>query len=104
MRAGRTAAYTPGIWNPLPYFDTVRADKQVGNIQGVSSFSGTISNAGTIAAAHTGIAIASSTITGRIVDSGNLYGGTGPCAWHRDNVFDDLAEALDAVWRRGRPQ
>jgi hypothetical protein len=31
-------------------------------------------------------------------------GGTGPCAWHRDNVFDDLAEALDAVWRRGRPQ
>ncbi len=29
---------TPGIWNPLPYFDTVRHDKQVGNIQSVSNF------------------------------------------------------------------
>jgi hypothetical protein len=25
-------------------------------------------------------------------------GGTGPCAWHRDNVFDDLAEALAQFW------
>jgi phospholipase C len=29
---------TFGIWNPLPYFDTVRADGQVGNIQSVSNF------------------------------------------------------------------
>ncbi len=29
---------TPGIWNPLPYFDTVRANHQEGNIQSVSRF------------------------------------------------------------------
>ncbi|MDQ1459006.1 MAG: hypothetical protein QOI08_490, partial [Actinomycetota bacterium] len=28
--------FTPGIWNPLPYFDTVRNDGQVGNVQGIS--------------------------------------------------------------------
>jgi len=28
-------ATTPGIWNPLPYFDTVRQDGQVGNVQDV---------------------------------------------------------------------
>ena len=26
-------ARTPGIWNPLPFFDTVKADGQLGNIQ-----------------------------------------------------------------------
>ena len=26
---------TPGIWNPLPWFDTVKADNQLGNIQDV---------------------------------------------------------------------
>ncbi|MGH9127076.1 MAG: alkaline phosphatase family protein [Acidimicrobiales bacterium] len=31
-------ASTPGIWNPLPYFDTVRADGQLGNIQSVDKF------------------------------------------------------------------
>jgi phospholipase C len=31
-------ARTPGIWNPLPYFDTVRADNQLQNIQSVTSF------------------------------------------------------------------
>jgi phospholipase C len=31
-------AATPGIWNPLPYFDTVRQDGQLGNIQSLSSF------------------------------------------------------------------
>jgi len=31
---------TPGIWNPLPYFDTVRSDHQVGNIQSVDRFYG----------------------------------------------------------------
>jgi phospholipase C len=31
-------AKTPGIWNPLPYFDTVRADGQEGNIQSVDDF------------------------------------------------------------------
>ncbi|MBV9525224.1 MAG: phospholipase [Candidatus Dormibacteraeota bacterium] len=29
---------TPGIWNPLPYFDTVKADGQLGNIQPADSF------------------------------------------------------------------
>jgi phospholipase C len=31
-------ARTPGIWNPLPYFDTVRNDHQERNIQPVSRF------------------------------------------------------------------
>jgi len=31
-------ARTPGIWNPLPYFDTVREDGQEGNIQSVENF------------------------------------------------------------------
>jgi phospholipase C len=31
-------AKTPGIWNPLPYFDTVRTDGQLGNIQSVQNF------------------------------------------------------------------
>ena len=34
----RQKASTPGIWNPLPYFDTVRADGQLGNIQSVDNF------------------------------------------------------------------
>ncbi len=29
---------TPGIWNPLPFFDTVKADGQEANIQPVSQF------------------------------------------------------------------
>jgi len=29
---------TPGIWNPLPWFDTVKADHQLGNIQSVHNF------------------------------------------------------------------
>ena len=29
---------TPGIWNPLPYFDTVKADGQLSNIQSVDQF------------------------------------------------------------------
>jgi phospholipase C len=31
-------ARTPGIWNPLPYFDTVRQDHQRGDIQSLSHF------------------------------------------------------------------
>jgi len=34
----RQNAATPGIWNPLPNFDTVRADGQEGNIQSVDKF------------------------------------------------------------------
>ncbi len=37
-------AATPEIWNPLPYFDDVHADKQLGNIQGVESFYADLSN------------------------------------------------------------
>jgi phospholipase C len=33
-------AKTPGIWNPLPYFDTVKADGQLGDIQSVDGFLG----------------------------------------------------------------
>jgi phospholipase C len=29
---------TPGIWNPLPWFNTVQADHQLGNIQSVDHF------------------------------------------------------------------
>ncbi len=31
-------AKTPGIWNPLPYFDTVRNDGQLANIQSSNNF------------------------------------------------------------------
>ena len=31
-------AKTPGIWNPLPYFDTVAKDGQLGNIQPIHDF------------------------------------------------------------------
>jgi phospholipase C len=31
-------AKTPGIWNPLPYFDTVKQDGQLGNIQPIRRF------------------------------------------------------------------
>jgi len=34
----RQNAATPGIWNPLPYFDTVRNDGELDNIQSVSKF------------------------------------------------------------------
>ncbi|HEX3540712.1 MAG TPA: alkaline phosphatase family protein [Acidimicrobiales bacterium] len=35
---GALNARTPGIWNPLPSFDTVRQDGQIGNVQAMSSF------------------------------------------------------------------
>ena len=35
---GAQNATTPGIWNPLPYFDTVKNDGQLGNIQSVTNF------------------------------------------------------------------
>ncbi|HEV2424214.1 MAG TPA: alkaline phosphatase family protein [Terriglobia bacterium] len=31
-------ARTPGIWNPLPYFDTVKDDGELGNIQSAETF------------------------------------------------------------------
>jgi phospholipase C len=31
---------TPGIWNPLPYFDTVKQDGQLSNIQPIQNFYG----------------------------------------------------------------
>ena len=37
-------ARTPSIWNPLPFFDTVRNDGQTGNIKSVSSFYGAAKN------------------------------------------------------------
>lgn len=42
-------AHTPGIWNPLPYFDTVKRDGELGNIQDLRAFyaaarSGTLAN------------------------------------------------------------
>ena len=42
-------AQTPGIWNPLPYFDTVRQDKQLKNIQPIANFYGA-AKAGTLPA------------------------------------------------------
>ncbi len=40
---------TPGIWNPLPYFDTVRQDGQLGNVQSLSNFFAAV-KAGTLPA------------------------------------------------------
>jgi phospholipase C len=37
-RALRQSPKTPGIWNPLPWFDTVRQDHQLQNVTSVSSF------------------------------------------------------------------
>src|SRR5207248_2833169 len=34
----RQSAKTPGIWNPLPYFDTVRQDGELANVQSVANF------------------------------------------------------------------
>ena len=34
----RQSAATPGIWNPLPYFDTVNADGQRGNVTSLSGY------------------------------------------------------------------
>ncbi len=34
----KQSARTPGIWNPLPYFDTVKDDGQLGNIKPISDF------------------------------------------------------------------
>jgi phospholipase C len=34
----RQQAHTPGIWNPLPYFDTVKDDNQLSNIQSVANY------------------------------------------------------------------
>jgi phospholipase C len=31
-------AQTPGIWNPLPYFDTVKNDGELGNVQTLENF------------------------------------------------------------------
>lgn len=36
--AGQQTAQTPGYWNPLPGFDTVKNDGQLGNIQSVAKF------------------------------------------------------------------
>ncbi len=38
------APRTPGIWNPLPSFDTVRQDHQLGNIRDTSSFYANLRN------------------------------------------------------------
>jgi len=45
----RQNAKTPGIWNPLPYFDTVKQDGQLGNIQSLNAFA-TAAKAGTLPA------------------------------------------------------
>ena len=34
----KQSSNTPGIWNPLPWFDTVKADHQLKNIQSAKSF------------------------------------------------------------------
>jgi phospholipase C len=36
--APQQSSKTPGIWNPLPDFETVKMDNQLGNIQDVSAF------------------------------------------------------------------
>jgi phospholipase C len=34
----RQGPRTPGVWNPLPNFETVRSDGQEGNVQATSKF------------------------------------------------------------------
>ena len=34
----RQSAKTPGIWNPLPYFDTVKNDGELDNVRSVAAF------------------------------------------------------------------
>jgi phospholipase C len=53
-------ASTPGIWNPLPLFEDVRADHQLGNIRGLGSY---------FAAARAGTLPAVSWITPSQLDS-----------------------------------
>jgi phospholipase C len=36
--APKQNAKTPGIWNPLPYFDTVKADGELGNVRSIADF------------------------------------------------------------------
>jgi len=45
----KQGAKTPGIWNPLPYFDTVREDGELGNITTLSDYF-TAAKAGTLPA------------------------------------------------------
>jgi len=49
LQALPQGASTPGIWNPLPRFDTVQQDHQLGNIQPLGDFYKAASN-GTLAA------------------------------------------------------
>ncbi len=37
-RPCRSKAKTPGIWNPLPYFDTVKRDGELGNVRDLRDF------------------------------------------------------------------
>ena len=37
-RTKKQNAKTPGIWNPLPWFDTVRGDQQLRNVTSIKSF------------------------------------------------------------------
>ena len=37
-KAVKQTPKTPGIWNPLPYFDTVKQDGELGNIQDLKNF------------------------------------------------------------------
>jgi phospholipase C len=41
---GKQNSTTEGLWNPLPYFDTVRQDKQLGNIRDIGTFVGAARN------------------------------------------------------------
>src|SRR5581483_8750413 len=43
----KQSAATPGIWNPLPLFGDVRADHQLGNVQGLGNYL-TAAKAGTL--------------------------------------------------------
>ncbi len=37
-RPGKQNAHTPGIWNPLPYFDTVKDDGELSRVQPLENF------------------------------------------------------------------
>ena len=46
-KPGKQNSKTEGLWNPLPYFDTVRQNRQLGNIRDIGKFIGA-AKAGTL--------------------------------------------------------
>ena len=66
-------AKTPGIWNPLPYFDTVKQDGQLGNVQSLTNFYSAAKNGSLPAVSWIDPAGAVSEHPPALVSSGQAY-------------------------------